>query len=196
MVLYHTDFLYYPWMQVTSTDYSLVDQCGGSCSGGPNCYGLTDACDSEDSRLKYFIRLRYIDKSILNCPSATWLASVGTDDLLARIGYFQVGVTYASAPARYITNAADQPFLSDRTFMPAGWPAPMEGVNSYCWSHHVAGDPQGLNTLYADTHVEWLAMSKCLWWGPFPGYGTTQRCLIPPNSKCCYSGGPPAGWCP
>ena len=193
MTMYANEWAYYPWMQVTSTDYRLVDQ-GSPCAAGSN-YGLNDACDYQDSRVKWFLRLGYLDKSLINCPSGSMLGWWDADNLVRFIGYFQVGVTYSSSPARYVLQAADQPFVSDVIWMPAGWPAPAEGLSGR-WSSHEYGDPQGLNCVYADGHVEWLPISKCLWWGPFPGYGTTQRCLIPPNSKCCYSGGPPAGWCP
>ena len=191
---YLTDFGYYPWMQSMSTDYTLVDQCGGGCS--PNCSGLTDICDQHDSRVKHFVRLGYIHEKLLNCPNAYRTYAPRPDQTLSRIGYFQVGVTVWSAPARFIAKAGEQPFISDNTWMPEGWPAPSEGTSAYRWSNHQQGNPQGLNSLYADGHVEWLPLGKYLWWGPFAGYGTTRRWLIPPNSKACYAGAPPSWWYP
>jgi len=196
MTRYCNDFEYYPWMQSMSTDYTLVDQCGGGCGSTPPCYGVDDNCDQHDSCVKHFVRLGYIDKHLINCPNAYRKYGVYADGTLRRIGYFQVGVTVWSSPERYIEKAGDQPFLSDNTWMPEGWPDPTEGASAYNWSNHGPGDPEGLNCVYADGHAEWLELGKYLWWGPFPGYGTSSRCLIPPNSKACYAGGPPAWWYP
>ncbi len=190
MAMYLDDYDgYYPWMQSTSTDYTLVDQCGGSCTGGPNCYGANDDCDWEDSRVKHFVLIGYIeDYRQMNCPNAKFPRTIPADRYLRRIGYFQVGVGTANKPLRGVTKADIQPFMSDNLWMPLHFPAPSEGTNDYRWSHHLPGSPQGANCVYADSHVEWLGNLREMWWGPFPGYGTLYRCLIPPYSTACYSG--------
>jgi len=191
MTMYANDWTYYPWMQATSTDYTLVDQ-GAPCAAGYN-YGINDMCDSADSRVKHFVRLGYLDTILINCPSGLYKYAPSADRTMVRIGYFQVGVS--TSPVRSVQNASAQPFISDIIWMPAGWPAPSEGNPAWRVSCHEKGRPAGMNCVYADGHTVWLQLTKCLWWGPFPGYGTTIRCLIPPNSKCCYAGGPPAGFC-
>ncbi|MBS3762817.1 MAG: DUF1559 domain-containing protein [Planctomycetes bacterium] len=186
--MYVTDYSFYPWMQSMSTDYTLVDQCGGGCPSP--CYGVNDNCDQHDSRVKHFVRLGYIPAELVNCPNSFRKYSPSADKTLRRIGYFQVGLTTWNNPKRYIPNTAGQPFLADITWMPEGWPDPSEGIGNR-WSSHQKGHPEGLNCLYGDGHVEWLQLGHYLWWGPFPGYGTPYRRLIPPNSKACYAGPPP-----
>ncbi len=176
---------YYPFMQVTSTDYTLVDQ-------GIGGYGASDSTDWRDSRIKHFARLDYVnDRRMLNCPSSkVQHGSIMADGYIRRIGYFQVGVGTTNSTPRILSDPTNSPFIADRVWMPfdQGFPSPAEGTSNYRWSHHTAGDPQGANVVYADGHVEWLGDLRAMWWGPFKGYGTPYRSLIPPYSTACYTG--------
>ncbi len=71
-----------------------------------------------------------------------------------------------------------------RPWTDADW----EGSYFVKWSNHKKGAPEGLNAVYADGHVTWYQLARTLWWGPFPGYNTTKRCLVPPGSETCYVG--------
>lgn len=175
---YYSDYDdYYPWMQTTSTDYTLMDQ--------------SIAPDWRDSRVKNFAKIGYVTSDDeIRCPKAHRTYTINkTTKLISRIGYFQVG--YNSALKKY-TNVkflSQQPFVSDNLWMPLDSPYPSEGTSAYRYSNHCRkARGYGANCVYGDGHVAWLHDLKKMWWGPFKGYGTTIRCLIPPYSKACYTG--------
>ncbi len=189
MTIYVNDFDgYYPWMQTTSTDYTLVDQAApfGGVSGGS---GANDPLDWMDSRVKHWGRLDYINRAEqINCPSSKEKKLFPANKWISRVGYFQVGVGTASARVKEVTNPDRQPFMADRCWMPLYSSAPSEGTAATRWSHHMPGNPQGINSVYVDVHVQWHGDIRSLWWGPHKGYGTSIRALIPPNSLASYSG--------
>jgi len=187
MHTYVTDFNgWFPWMQTGSTAYMLIDQAGRG--GG---YGPDDPRDFDDSRVKHFHLLGYVEsEEHLNCPCATKVTGrIMPDGTIRWLGYFQVGVGTDLSPKRdsNLGEPSQWPFISDNLWMPADSSAPSEGTSNYRWSNHNPGDPQGANCVYADGHVEWLDDLRAMWWGPFSGYITPYRSLVPPNSTACYT---------
>lgn len=176
---------YWPWMQGNSTDYTLVDSAPTGCG-----YDDTEsaACAQLDSRVKYWGRIGYVTANAqINCPAAKSPQAMTATKWIRRIGYFQVG--FGTGPSRKGPDKPfQQPFIADNLWMPLASPYPSEGTNASRWSHHKPGIARGANCVYLDGHVEWLSALRKMWWGPFPGYGTTIRSLIPPNSTACYTG--------
>jgi prepilin-type processing-associated H-X9-DG protein len=146
-----------------------------------------DYCDSP---VKHFVTIGYVtEDEMINCPARRDFRKIPVSGTLSRVNYFVVGYGTDRHNHKYNKHASEadlQPFMADILYMPVDSPYPLSDSGGK--SSHEKGDPRGANIVYIDGHAQWSSALRQMWWGPFKGYITTVRKLIPPRSTACYSG--------
>ncbi len=197
VAIYASDFdMWLPYNQEVNTGYNAVDTLSppfGPCTIVPwngGGYGQTDPDDYYDARVKWYGVLGYwTDDRMMNCPALRAPRKMDAQKMFTGIGYFIAGPGTSCKPVKDVISPETKPVMSDILRKPQGTTGAKEGIGN-AWSSHVPGNPMGANASYVDGHVQWWAQSDMpqMWWGPFVGYITTTRDLLPPNADGCNTG--------